>query len=208
MKNKLNKKSTNKPITLDKTYPYILVVGGVIGLLSAVMLTLDKLKLSANPDISLGCDLNPVVSCGSVIMTDQASVFGFPNPFIGIAAFAVVITIGMAIFAGATFKKWFWRGLLIGSALGVVFVHWLIYQTLYSIGALCPYCMVVWSVTMPIFWYTLLYSIQHEFITIPKKYQKVTSIMRKYHGDILLAWYIVVIFLILNRFWYYWSTLL
>jgi len=35
---------------------------------------------------------------------------------------------------------------------GVVFVAWLVSQSLYSIGALCPWCMVVWSCTIPIFW--------------------------------------------------------
>ena len=29
-----------------------------------------------------------------------------------------------------------------------MFVHWLIFQSLYRIGALCPYCMVVWAVTI------------------------------------------------------------
>ena len=31
-----------------------------------------------------------------------------------------------------------------------VFMHWLIFQSLYRIGALCPYCMVVWAVTIPL----------------------------------------------------------
>ena len=32
----------------------------------------------------------------------------------------------------------------------MVFIHWLIFQSLYRIGALCPYCMVVWAVTIPL----------------------------------------------------------
>ncbi len=41
-------------------------------------------------------------------------------------------------------------GLAAGTLLGTVFVHWLIFQSLYRIGALCPYCMVVWAVTIPL----------------------------------------------------------
>ena len=46
--------------------------------------------------------------------------------------------------------RWYWAGLATGTALGVVFIHWLIFQSLYRIGALCPYCMVVWAVTIPL----------------------------------------------------------
>jgi uncharacterized membrane protein len=48
------------------------------------------------------------------------------------------------LLAGASFKRWFWRGLEIGTIFGLGFVHWLIFQALYRINALCPYCMVVW----------------------------------------------------------------
>ena len=46
--------------------------------------------------------------------------------------------------------RWYWAGLATGTLLGVAFVHWLIFQSLYRIGALCPYCMVVWAVTIPL----------------------------------------------------------
>ena len=86
----------------------------------------------------------------------QAEAFGFPNPLIGIAAFAVVVTAGAAILAGFTPPRWFRLGMQAGATFGVVFVHWLIAASLYDIHALCPYCMVVWAVTIPIFWYTTL----------------------------------------------------
>ena len=44
--------------------------------------------------------------------------------------------------------QWYWIGLTIGTLIGAAFVHWLIFQSLYRIGALCPYCMVVWVVTI------------------------------------------------------------
>lgn len=34
---------------------------------------------------------------------------------------------------------------------GAVFIHWLMINTLFDIGAMCPYCMVVWAITMPMF---------------------------------------------------------
>lgn len=87
-----------------------------------------------------------MVACGSVINTPQASIFGPPNPLIGVSAFCVVITIGVLAVAKVPLPRWFWTGLMIGSALAVVVVHWPKFETLYEIGALCPYCMVVWAV--------------------------------------------------------------
>lgn len=200
------KQNTTKP-SLQNTYPYLLVVGGILGLLSAVMLTIEKIELLKNPGQVLGCDLNPVVACGPVINTPQASAFSFPNPIIGLIGFSAIITIGMAILAGAKFKRWFWLGLQVGTLFGVFFVSWLQYQTLYSIGALCPYCMLVWLATIPIFWYTLLYNLR-EGNLFADKYQSTKAFMLRHHGDILLVWFLIIIGLILNRFWYYWSTLI
>ena len=84
------------------------------------------------------------------MITPQASVFGFPNSLIGIVAFTVVLVTGVLAIAKVDLPRWYWVGLAIGTLLGTVFVHWLAWQSLYSIGALCPYCMVVWAVTIPL----------------------------------------------------------
>lgn len=197
-----------KQRTLDQNIPWILAGGASIGLLAAFVLTLEKIALLKDPAHHLSCSLNPVLSCGSIIMSDQASVFGFANPLIGLMGFSVVITIGMALLAGAKFKPWFWRGLQVGTILGILFCGWLIWQSLYVIGALCIYCMVVWSVTWPIFWYTSLYNIRRKNIPVHKSCRKFTDFAARHHADILIAGYVLVILLILDNFWYYWKTLI
>lgn len=197
-----------KKLTLERVLPWILVIGGTIGLIAAFVLTMEKLALYQNPSYQPSCNLNPVLSCGSIIKTDQASAFGFPNPFIGLASYAVLITTGMALLAGATFKRWYWRGLQAGATLGILFCLWLAYQSLYSIGALCLYCMIVWSITWPIFWYTTLYNLRHKHIPTPKSLEKVVNFMQRHHVDILVSFYVIIFLLIVENFWYYWSTLL
>ena len=44
--------------------------------------------------------------------------------------------------------RWVWLGLNLGALFGFGFAIWLITQSLYVIGALCPWCMVVWAATM------------------------------------------------------------
>lgn len=81
-------------------------------------------------------------------------------------------------------------------------MHWLIYQSLYVIGALCPYCMAVWAVTIPIFWYTSTRNLRSL-----SKGQKWINLLHEYRGAILTGWFLLIIVLIANRFWDYWSTL-
>lgn len=197
-----------KKRTLTDIFPWLLIGAGSLGLLSAIILTIEKVHLLKNPSANLSCDLNPIIACGSVINTHQASAFGFPNPIIGIAGFAIVLTIGMAMLAGARFKRWFWLGLQLGAIFGVCFVTWLQYQSIYNIGALCPYCMVVWSVTIPTFIYVTLYNLREGHLVLPARLSAIKTFLSKYHVEILVTWYLLIALAILEHFWYYWSTVI
>jgi uncharacterized membrane protein len=197
-----------KNLTLKQTLPFIMLVAGVIGVLCAGILTVDKIHLLKDPDGQLGCDINPIVACGSIINTSQASAFGFPNPLIGLVGFGMIAVTGAAMLAGATFKRWFWLCVQGGVAFGIAFVTWLQYQSIYSIGALCPFCMVVWSVMIPLFLYVTLYNIGEKHLPVPQKLQGAAAFVRRHHGDILVLWYLVILTAILTHFWYYWKTLL
>jgi uncharacterized membrane protein len=133
----------------------LLTVGGAIGLLASFVLSIDKVTLLedkiAGRSRTLSCDLSAFVSCGDVIASPQSSAFGFPNAFIGILGFTVVLTLGVVWVSGAPVRPWVWTGLQLGTIFGIGFVTWLQFQTIYRIGFLCPYCMVVWAVMIPIF---------------------------------------------------------
>ncbi len=76
-------------------------------MLAAWVITLDKFKLLEakvkGETFVPGCSLNPVVSCGSVMESDQASVFGFPNPMLGLVTYGIVVCVGMSLLARARF---------------------------------------------------------------------------------------------------------
>lgn len=194
--------------SLAEVYPFLLIILGFIGSLSASILTYEKLQLALNPGKSLACDLNPIVACGSVIATDQASAFGFPNPFIGMIGFGMMIAIGMAMLAGATFKRWYWLGLQIGVLFGIGFATWLQIQSIYIIGALCPFCMIVWSVMIPLFVYTTSLNIREKRLVLPARLKFLQTLFVNHPGELVVVWFTIVILAILEKFWYYWSTLL
>lgn len=197
--------STKRETNLARTLPWILIICGVIGLLCSFTLTVEKMDVLRNPNYHPICDLNPILSCGSVMSSKQAEAFGFDNTFMGLAAFAVLVTVGACLLAGAQLKRWFWQGLQAGATAGLLFVHWLIFNSLYRIHSLCPFCMVVWVVTITTFIYVTLYNIQHRHIKIKEKLMPAYEFARHHHIDILLFWLLLIAALILKQFWYYYG---
>jgi len=193
--------------TLERTLPWILIVGGLIGLIAAFIITIEKLSLLQNAAYQPSCNLDPIISCGSVMKSAQSHIFGFPNPLIGLAAFPVVITTGVVMLAGVKLKRWYMLGLQAGTILGLAFVHWLFFQSTYRINALCPYCIAVWIVTITMFWYTLQYNLRQKHIVLPAALQKFSVFVQKHHLDILIVWFLILLVLIIKHFWYYYGPL-
>jgi len=181
------------------------LIAGVIGLIASATLTVEKIKLLLNASYVPSCNINPILSCGSVMTTPQASVLGFPNPLIGIAAFTVITVTGVLAVAKVPLPQWYWIGIATGTVAGAAFVHWLIFQSLYRIGALCPYCMVVWVVTIS------LLVVVSTVAFRPAGAGPDTVVLRelyRWRWSIAALWFTAVFLLILARFWAYWSTLL
>jgi len=189
-------------VAVRATSAWWVLIAGVVGLISSATLTIEKIEILVNPAYVPSCSINPVLSCGSVMITPQASAFGFPNPLIGIASFSVVVVAGVLAVAKVRLPRWFWVGLAIGTALAVVFIHWLIFQTLYRIGALCPYCMVVWAVTIP------LLVVVSSIALRPLAGNAVARVLYTWRWSLVTLWFTALLLLILVRFWNYWSTLI
>ncbi len=153
----------------DKPFAWLLLATGVIGWLASGALVLEKLEVLKDPSHTTVCDVNPWISCGQVMQTWQSSVFGFPNMFIGIVAFAIIITTAMGILSGAKFSRGYWLGLQTGVTLGFAFVVWLWSQALYVINVLCPFCMIVWAVMIPMFVWVTIRNVVHGVIPAPQK---------------------------------------
>jgi uncharacterized membrane protein len=145
-----------------------LIIAGVIGWWAAFSLTMERLHLLENPDAILGCDISPLVQCGKNLESWQGSVFGFPNPILGLTGWVAPIVVGVAMLAGARFARWFWWLFEAGVALAFVFVIWLIGQSIFVLGTLCPWCMVTWVVTIPTFYAVSLHVLRSGIVPAPR----------------------------------------
>jgi uncharacterized membrane protein len=194
--------------SLNKVLPYILIAAGVVGILASFALTYDKIHVLMDKGYTPSCNINPILSCGSVMKTEQASLLGVPNTVFGLIAFSMLLTFGFLLAGGAKVKRWVWVGAQLAATLGVIFMHYLFFQGVYRINAICPWCFVVWMITIPTFWYITLHNLREKNIRLPNKLQTLSRFIQKHHGDILLAWYLIILGILLQHFWYYWSTLI
>ncbi|WP_309709660.1 vitamin K epoxide reductase family protein [Pseudolysinimonas sp.] len=129
-----------------------LIVAGALGWWASFSLTVDKFALLENPEADLDCNFSVLVQCGKNLDSWQGAVFGFPNPLLGLGGFVAPIAVGVGLLAGARFARWFWIAFNLGIAGALGFVIWLISQSIFVLGTLCPWCMLVWTVTIPLFW--------------------------------------------------------
>ncbi|QTV80751.1 vitamin K epoxide reductase family protein [Microbacterium sp. NIBRBAC000506063] len=162
-------------MTEQRTRPTVfalwLIFAGVIGWWAAFRLTLEKFEVLQNPDAELGCDFSVLVQCKANLEAWQGSVFGFPNPLIGLAGWIAPLIVGGALLAGARFARWFWALFGVGMLGAFAFVCWLIGQSIFVIGTLCPWCMVTWAVTIPTFIATVIHLFRNGTLSSSTKVQ-------------------------------------
>lgn len=128
-----------------------MLISSILGLIAAFVLSIDALELAANPNAVFSCDISAKISCGTVGVTWQANLLGFPNAFIGLVSEPVVITLAIAALGGVRFPRWFMVTAQAFYAIGFGFALWLFYQAYFVIGALCPWCLLITVTTTLVF---------------------------------------------------------
>lgn len=192
------------PIEASKGLAWFLIVSGAIGWIASFLLTLERFHVASDPNANLSCDVATFISCKSVMLSPEAKLFGFPNPLIGMAAYMAPFFIGFAILAGAKFAAWFWRIFFIGHVLGYLFVTWLFTVAVFEIGALCPYCMVAWAASIPLFWQLLAHGTREGYLPVPVKTVGFFVRAYEYAWVVALINVLIIAVTIAIHFWNLW----
>jgi len=187
-----------EPLRTSITASVVMLACGIIGLVASSALVLERIELALDPNYVPSCSINPILSCGTVMKTEQASFFGFTNTVLGLPAFAVIITTGVLALGRVKLPRWYWIGQTLATTLGFIFVNYLAFQSIYRINALCPYCMVVWTVTPIILVLSFRQALGRG---------RVSTALRDGAWVVLVVWYAIIILMAGERFWYYWKTL-
>ena len=180
----------------------LVLLGGAAALAAAFVLTLEKFHLYEDPDAILSCSFNLVLNCSVVMETWQASVFGFPNMLIGMMAFPVVVTVGLAGMVGVKFPRWWLFLAQIGFGLGLIFAYWLFFSSVYVIQVLCPWCLIVTTATTLLFSGLLHYNLKQNTFGLKKSLNdRVQRFLNgNFHQMIVLAWIALMVALVFIQF--------
>jgi uncharacterized membrane protein len=188
---------------LSKALPVILIVTGFLGLLSSFMLTVDKINVLKDPNFIPNCNINPIFACSSVMSQPQAEIFGIPNTLVGVITFPVVIAIGAAMYFGASYNRRFWQLFQLGALGGLFGIGYLFFQGVYRIGVVCPWCALTWVAVLALNLYLLVWNWRVGNIPVPRPLAGFNKFLQANHLGVLISIYLVLVVLILNRFWYY-----
>lgn len=182
--------------TSDRARPRVLavwlIIAGAVGWWAAFSLTTEKFNALLHPGTSASCDFSVLVQCTKNLDSWQGSLFGFPNPIIGLAAWMAPIVVGFAILAGARFAKWFWLVFELGVTLAFIFVIWLISQSIFVLNTLCPWCMVTWLVTIPTFYIVTLHVLRAGILPAPARIRRAAGSLMSWVPLLAVVSYAIV----------------
>lgn len=195
--------SSQKSIERSNKWLFGTMLGfGIVGLVVSFILAIDEIQVLKNPHAILSCSVNAVLNCSTVMQTWQAHAFGFPNMFIGLMAFPVVIVTAVVALSGATLPRLFWRLAVAGFGLGLIFSYWLFFNSVYVIQVLCPWCLVITFTTTILFEVIMRYSLRENIFGLSKKVNsRVQVFLQKDYDKVVIAgWIVVLVSLVFLKF--------
>lgn len=170
-----------------------MLVGALLSLLAAFVLSVEAIQLAKDPNASLSCSVNIVLNCATVAKHPSAELLGFPNSFFGLMAEPVVITVAIAGLAGIAFPRRFMFLAQVGYTLGFAFAIFLFFTSYFVIGALCPWCLLV-TVTTAFVWFSITrYNIRENNLYLPKKLQEAAHHFVERDYDKLVLGLVIVV---------------
>lgn len=169
-----------------------LAVASVTGFFAAFRLTVDKVGTFTQPDVAPSCNVSVLVQCGKNLSSWQGSLFGFPNPILGVGGWMVLFVIATLIISGVTFARWFWIAVNVGITLALAFVIFLITESIFGLGTLCPWCMTTWSAVIPAFWLITFYNLKTGHIPVSARIRSMGTAAYGFVPLITLVSYVIV----------------
>jgi uncharacterized membrane protein len=179
-----------------------MLVSSVASLVASFVLAVDALRLAENPNADLGCNINAVISCGTVAGAWQSQLLGFPNAFLGLVTEPVVITLAIASLGGVRFPRWFMLTAQLFYTVGLVFAYWLFHQAMFDIGALCPWCLLITLATTLVFFELTYVNIRDDNLYLPRRVQERLTAFIRSDLDLVavVVWVLVLVLAVVLKY--------
>lgn len=196
---KKSTKTTNV-MWLDSWYPKILGGSASVALIASFWQAAERIHMLKDPSVSLNCNLNPIIDCGGVMNHHLAALFGFPNTFIGMVMFSMLLTSAIILLTGGAWTKKFHGFVLALSIIAIAFSAWFFWVSLYVIGKICLFCLAIWPASVVLSWYGLLYWWRQHQERLSGWQSKAYSYGLKNHYFVVFCVFLLMLTLFLLRF--------
>jgi uncharacterized membrane protein len=158
---------TRKSIDRPRALGLSLIVGSLLGLLAAFALTVEKFAVLEHPARQLSCNISVLIGCGASLSSEQGALLGFPNSLLGLVFWSAVAVVGVVV-VWSELPRGMWLLLAVGMTGALALVVWFIFQSIYVIGVLCPWCMLTWVETIPLFFLVVLHGLRSGAVPAPR----------------------------------------
>jgi len=186
----MNKNSIQKYII-----PAIIIVFALLGLYVSFILSIDTINVIRDAGKDLPCTVSSTINCLSVMKSSQAHILGFPNSFMGIMGYSMILMFGVILLMTKIKNKRFLVLLNLGTLSAFIFSYWLLYSSVSVIGIICPLCVISCLSATSIFFVTTYYSLKQNAFKFIKDidWEKDGMKIRNIFLYLVLLWFILVI---------------
>lgn len=135
---------TSAPVSPRRPAPtwfVLMLAGGLVGVVSGVWQTVERIAYAAGDNADALCEINAVLSCNSVFSHWQSSALGIPNSLISLPVFALLASGGLAGLLGSRLSRSYALTLFGTTLFMAAFLTWYMQQSAFAIGVLCIYCL-------------------------------------------------------------------
>lgn len=180
----------------------VMVIAGLLGIFASVSLIQAEKQLLNDPLAALSCDINPLIGCGKFLNSPVNAVFfGVSNAVFGLAFFAGITALGLVLASGGRFGRWLWVVVDLAMVGATAWIMWFQWTSFTVERSLCPYCLLTWTVSIPLIVNVLARSAQAGHFPCPAGLRRTLVKGRWY---IIAAVYAVLVIFAVVWFWDQW----
>ena len=114
----------------------------ITGFGAAFIISIERYLMLINPLYIPGCSINPWIDCGKVMNSTYATMFGFPNSWIGLIGWPMAWITVLYLLTHKEVSKTFLKTAMFITIPAVIISYIWTYIAFFQIGAVCPWCIL------------------------------------------------------------------
>lgn len=165
-----------------------ILIAAIISLWAAFVLSVEAIEIAKNPNAQFGCSINIIINCATVAKSTYATMFGFPNSFIGLMMEPAFILIAIAGLAGVKFHRLFMFIAQIVFTGALIFAYYLFFLSTFVIQSICPWCLLVMLAATIMFFSITRFNLRENNLYLNSKLEaRGRNFIRKDYDKFILA---------------------